>query len=176
MHILLGFLGIIASVAIWWWRFRYFGEAASHAVDTVGRMRGNLRRRKLRKQAEMSPVTAIDDPVVAAATILVSIHSEDQPLLPDQEEAIRSELSGIAAGDAVEEAVIYAKWAASQVADVPLVVDRAGKFLATRLNNAEKDQLVRMTEQVAEEAGEAPKFHRLRVERLRQKLGLMVVQ
>ena len=174
MHILFGFLGIIAAAAIWWWRLKYLGEAATEVIDTVGRVRGNFRRKKLRKQAEMSPVTAIDDPVVAAATLIVAIHGEDQPLQPRQEAAIRETLAEIAPADKLDEAIIYGKWAASQIADTQLVIGHAGKFLSSRLNGSEKEQLVEMVNSVAATSGQTPQFLKLRTDRLRQKLGLML--
>lgn len=174
MHILIGFLGVVAAMAIWWWRLKYLGEAATEAIDTVSRVRGNYRRKKLRQQAELSPIVAIDDPVVAAATILVAIHGEDHALLPIQEEAIHDTLAEIAASEVLEEALIYAKWATSQVTDTHLVVSQTGKFLASRLDEREKEQLVEMVGAVVDNGGEAPHMLKLRTELLRQKLGLTI--
>ncbi|MEZ5812434.1 MAG: hypothetical protein R3D45_13560 [Rhizobiaceae bacterium] len=173
MHVLLGLLGILAAAAIWWWRLKTLGEAANVALDTIGRARGNMRRRQLRRLAEQSPITAIDDPVVAAATILVAIHSEDGGLDPEREAVIGEALSAIAPAKARDEALIYAKWAVSQVPDTPFVIDRAGGFLASRLNGSEKAQLVEIARGIAAH-GNAPVCSRPCLERLQRRLGLVV--
>ncbi len=165
----------MGAAAFWWYRLKYLGDAANEAVDAVGRVRGHFRRKKLRAKAAESPVVAIDDPVVAAATILVSIYGEDGPLTPKLEERIRQTVGEIAGSkSALEEAITYAKWAASQVIDVPLVIDRTGKFLTSKLNENEKEQLVSMVSGVAENTGKKPRMYKVRMDRLRQKLGLTV--
>lgn len=175
MHILLSILGALGAAAFYWYRLQNMSAAANDAINTVGRVRGHFRRKKLRAKAAESPVSAIDDPVVAAATILVSIHGEDSPLTPQLEGKIRDVVYEIAASDgALDEAMTYAKWAASQVVDVPLVIDRAGKFLDSRLNEVEKEQLISMVDKVAEKSGQRPKLHKIRTDKLRQKLGLTV--
>lgn len=175
MHILLAALSILGGLAFWWYRLKYLGSAASEAVDTVGRIRGQFRRKKLVKMAEQSPITAIDDPVIAAATILVAIFAEDGPMSPRQVVDIAETLEQICDPAARDEAMIYASWATEQVTDVPLVIDRAGKFLASKLSTAEIDQFLAMADEIAERREEPlPQFYKLRVRRLRQKLGLPI--
>jgi hypothetical protein len=174
MHILLGLLGIAGAIAIWWYRFRYLGQAAGEAIEAIDRVRGDFKRKKLRRQAALSPVTAIDDPVVAAATILVSIHSDDVALSPTTETAILTGLREIATPAAAEEAMIYAKWAVSQVEDASIVIGHAGSFLASRLTAEEKRQLMDLADGIEGKAGCAPRLLTVRTRRLRQKLGLQV--
>ncbi len=175
MHIILGVLGIVAAIGIWWWRIKYIGEAANEVADRAGRVRGHFRRKKLRAKAAESPITAIEDPVVAAATILISIYSEDGPFLPEVEENIRQTIGGIAGSEgALDEAMIYAKWAASQVDDTLLVIDRAGRFLNSKLNETEKEQLISLVNSVTSDPGLRPKLYKIRMDKLRQRLGLTV--
>ena len=58
MHILLAVLGIMGAAAFWWYRIKYMSEAAGEVADTVGRVRGKMRRDKLRKKAAVAPVAA----------------------------------------------------------------------------------------------------------------------
>ncbi|MEI5678982.1 MULTISPECIES: hypothetical protein [unclassified Mesorhizobium] len=149
-------------------------EAASEVADAVGRVRGSVRRKKLRKQAGLSPLTAIDDPVVAAATLITAVVSEDTPLTPEHETAIREAVSGIADAKKTDEAVIYGKWAASQIDGANLVIDKLAPFLRERLDVDEREQLVAMVDGVARASGERSLAHDQRVRRLRQKLGFEI--
>ncbi|MEO5758597.1 MAG: hypothetical protein ABIQ51_17245, partial [Mesorhizobium sp.] len=85
MPFLIAIFGLLGAAAFWWYRMKAMNEAARDVADVIGRVQGSVRRKKLRKQAALSPLTAIDDPVVAAATLITSIVSEDGPVLPQRE-------------------------------------------------------------------------------------------
>ncbi len=171
MHILLAIAGIATGIAIWWYRLKYLGDAASEVADSVGRVRGKIRRRGIQKQTALSPITAIDDPVVAAATLITAIVAEDRLVDPDTETRIRTAIGEIAHGEKLDEAMVYAIWATNQVADVAVVIDRAGDFLAKRLDEREKQQLLAMIE-AAVDPGQRPPLLAQRIERLQRRLGL----
>ncbi len=172
MHIILAVFGVLGVAAFWWYRLKYMSEAASEVADAVGRVRGSLRRSKLRKKAALSPVTAIDDPVVAAATVILAIAAEDAPISDGLEMRVRAEIGAIAANEKqLEEAIAYAKWATDQVAHVPSVIDKSTQLLKPRLDEREKEQLVAMVLSAAL-PGERHVLFKQRVEQLRRKLGL----
>lgn len=171
MHIVLAIVGLISVAAIWWYRIKYMSEAANEAVDAVGRVQSHFRRGQLRKKSALAPVSAIDDPVIAAATIMAAIAAEDTVLSPDLEAGVRQQLLTIEDGEKVDEAIIYATWASSQVADVTHVIDIAGKFLADKLSDNEKQELVDMVAD-AVPVGKRHEAFPQRINRLRQKLGL----
>ncbi|MDX8467892.1 hypothetical protein RFM26_19540 [Mesorhizobium sp. VK23B] len=130
MPFLIAILGLLGAAAIWWYRLKAMNEAASEVADVIGRVQGNIRRKKLRKQAALSPLTAIDDPVVAAATLITAIVSEHGPILPQREAVLREVIAQIAASPKkTDEAVVYAKWAASQIDDTTIVIDKLAPFL-----------------------------------------------
>lgn len=174
MPFLVALLGALGVAVFWWYRLKYMGEAANDAADAVGRVQGYFRRNKLRKKAAVAPVAAIDDPVTAAVTLVMAIGSENAPVSELLEQRIRDEARAIAASEKkLTEAIVYAKWATNQVADVQVVVDQTAKFLVTKLDEPEKDELLAMLDRVV------PRGERLRtypdhVRRLRQKLGLEV--
>jgi hypothetical protein len=173
MHILLGLFGLIMFAAIWWYRIKYMSEAVGEAADAIGRVKSKFRRDKIRKKTAVAPVAAIDDPITAAATIMAAIACEDSVLSPDVEQNIRTQLERIESGKKLDEAMVYAKWASDQVATVTSVIDIAGKYLAEKLNEDEKIELVEMVKA----AVPAEKRHQAfpdRIKRLRQKLGLQV--
>lgn len=171
MHIVLAVVGLIGAAAFWWYRLKYMSEAANEAVDAVGRVQSHFRRGKLRKKSALAPISAIDDPVIAAATIMAAIAAEDTVLSPDLEAGVRQQLLTIESAEKVDEAIVYANWASSQVADVTHVIDIAGKFLATRLDDNEKQELVDMVAD-AVPVGKRHEAFPQRIKRLRQKLGL----
>ncbi|TIS30185.1 MAG: hypothetical protein E5W95_36180, partial [Mesorhizobium sp.] len=75
----------LGAAAFWWYRMKAMNDAAREVADVVGRVQGKIRRKRLRKQAALSPLTAIDDPVVAAATLITAIIAENGPVLPQRE-------------------------------------------------------------------------------------------
>lgn len=174
MHILIAAIGLLGVAAFWWYRMKAMNEAAREVADVVGRVQGNIRRERLRKQAALSPLTAIDDAVVAAATLITAFISENGPVPPQREAVIRSVISEIADDKKTDEAVVYAKWAASQIDDATIVIDKLAPFLRERLDVTERNDLLQMVDRAAQ-AGEQPlKISDQRILRLRQKLGFEV--
>lgn len=174
MHIVVLVLGVLAGLGFWYYRLRAARDAAGEVVDAVGRMRGSMRRKKIRKQTELSPLTAIDDPVVAAATVLVALVTDDVALSDQREAAIRAELEQLTDARKAEEALVYAKWAASQIDETGIVIDKVGPFLAEKLYENEKHALIVMTRSVYEAQGPDLPTAGNRIRRLTQKLGLEV--
>ncbi|BCG92136.1 hypothetical protein [Mesorhizobium sp. 131-2-1] len=175
MPFLLAILGVLGAAAFWWYRMKAMNEATREVADVVGRVQGNIRRKKLRKQAALSPLTAIDDPVVAAATLITAIVSEDGPVLPAREAVIRSVISEIAdSKKKTDEAVVYAKWAASQIDDTTIVIDKLAPFLRERLDVNERNDLLQMLNRVAQGGEKSLQIADQRILRLRQKLGFEV--
>lgn len=144
MHMVLFVLSAVAGIGFWWVRLRAAGTAASEVVDAVGRLRGAARRKKIRRQAQLSPVTAIDDAVVAAATLLTAIAAERGMLSQMHEQTISREIGRLTTRSKAEEATLYAKWAAAQIDDATTVINVLAPFLATRLDETEKRQLAEM--------------------------------
>ncbi|MBZ9994713.1 hypothetical protein [Mesorhizobium sp. BH1-1-4] len=175
MPFLIAILGALGAAAFWWYRMKAMNDAAREVADVVGRVQGNIRRKKLRKQAALSPLTAIDDPVVAAATLITAMVSEDGPVLPRREAVIREVISQIAAGPKkTDEAVVYAKWAATQIDDATIVIDKLAPFLRERLDPSERDDLLQMLNRVVQGGEQSLKIPDQRMLRLRQKLGFEV--
>lgn len=172
MHILLAILGILGAAALWWYRVKMMNDAANEAADVIGRVRGNIRRNKIRRQNELSPLTAIDDPVVAAATLISALVSDDVPLTPEREAALGKEIEAIAQAGKLEESIVYAKWAAGQIDDAGAIIDKLGPFLRDRLDEAERHDLLAMIRRTSATTGPQLPGLEPRMRRLRQKLGL----
>lgn len=173
MHILLGLFGIISVAVIWWYRLKFLGTAAREAADAIGRVQSKIRREKMQKKTAVAPIAAINDPVTAAATIMAAIASEDSVFSPDLERSVRAQLEKIETGAKLDEAMAYAKWASEQVATVTSVIDIAGHYLSTALNDEEKLDLIDMVIDAVPEDKRHDAFTD-RLKRLRQKMGLQV--
>lgn len=173
MHIVLAILGILGGGLFWWYRMKVLGEAASEVIDSAGRVRGYFRRRKIRHQAEHSPLTAIEDPVLAAATVIFAIVAEDCLMTENHFDAVRSVVADISNPRKADEAMIYARWAFAQIGDAQTVIEKTSPFLRQRLNDLEKYELIDMVG-VAAAAVPVSQLYGQRVRKLKQRLGLQV--
>lgn len=173
MHIVLAVIGILGAGLFWWYRIRMLGDAASEVADGVGRARGYFRRQKIRRQTEHSPLTAINDPVLAAATVIYAIISEYVPHSDNHAEAVRAVILEISDAAKAEEAVIYAKWACNQIGDTVIVITKTSPLLRQQLNDVEKQDLIAMVGKAAAAVQTSPHYGQ-RVRKLKQKLGLEI--
>lgn len=173
MHILAAIIGFIVMAFFWWNRLKDAGQAAGEVANKVGVVRGNIRRKALRRKAEMSPITAIDNPLIAAATLLFSTQSEEFVLGEGDEEVIEKLLLNLANKENVSEAMIYARWAITQIGDPKMVIDKLGVLLKSQLKDDEKHQLMELLKQANTQIGGCYNFD-VTSGRLARKMGLEV--
>ncbi len=121
---------ILVGAAVWWYRLKMVRDAGAEIVDVFGKARGQMRRNKLRGQSEESPIAAIDNPVIAAASLLVGLVTTS-PLPPVQEEIVRKQLKFIAKDELLVEAMVYAQWVQTQ----PLDSRKSTLLLCEKLND-----------------------------------------
>jgi hypothetical protein len=118
MSIVAAILAILAGAAIWYWRSRNAAEAAASVVDAAQHLRGAYNRRKFRAKAEGSPVTAVDDPAIAALTFLVALASLRGPMSRATEELLQARMTALIGHADFNENFIHARWVADHVADL----------------------------------------------------------
>jgi len=181
MAFIMAIIGALVTASIWWMRLKYMRHAATDVIDLAGRARGKYKRKKFRQAAQSSPITTIDDPVIAAATLICEVATTDIPAIgkPEQE-VVFQQICQITDQKAAREAVIYGAWAVQTVSDASLVILRLGGLLREQLNTQEKQQLIAMitaarrdmTAQIPIEFDDASFEHNLR--RLKKRLGLEV--
>lgn len=164
MHVLLLIVGAVVAVAVWYWRFKMMREAASDAMDAAGKARGYVRRKTFARMSDHSPITAIEDPVVAAATLLhiVSDRSHFAPVSPIVSEFITS----ITTEAHANEAITFAEWAGRQVLHPGRSVSHLTEFLAGQLDPDEKDQLAAVMRRTRGKSEEAQSLARRAIARL----------
>lgn len=147
MHILLTIVGLIVAGTIWYRRMKIAADAANKGIDAAQRLQGKVRSKRRRDKAAFAPVSAIDHPVVAAATLLRFIAGDDA--WGRKREASRAALLEIADESMVDEAVTYAEWAAKQVEHERKSIDTLAAMLRDWLDDEERRRLEGMVEAAA---------------------------
>lgn len=171
MHITLLILAILGGAALWWYANRAARGQSGQASRRLGPPEGQKR---LAARGAHAALAAIDDPVVAAATLLVAISTDDVPFSPERETTLREVLAEIADAAKVDGAVTHAKRAAGEIDEATIVIDSLAPLLASRLDDGEKEGVIRMLRRVATSPGPSLPALEQRVRRLKQKLGLQI--
>jgi uncharacterized tellurite resistance protein B-like protein len=151
---------------------KYIGGAAHEAVDAAQRLRGAYRRRKFRGKSEGSVLTAIDDPLTAAAAMMVSVASLEGPLSSQTEAVIRENLGVIAAGHDIEEEFVFARWVSDKVVDPNNMSTKFASLWTSKLTPDERVHLVEMVHTAASADGPASPSQLAAIARLRDRLGI----
>lgn len=148
MHILIALLGIIVTGVIWYQRIKVASEAGGKAVDAAQRAHGRVKRKRRRDQAAFAPISAIDDPVIAGATLMRFVAGDERWGLRRTD--VREFLATVADEPSVDEAIAYAEWAARQVEHERKSIDALSGKLGEWLDPTERDRLIGMLDTVAE--------------------------
>lgn len=160
MHIIGAILGILAAIAVWYYRAQGAARGAEAAIDAAGHLKGAYNRRKFRNKTEGAVLANVDDPATAAAVFLVVLAKEKGRLAGRTETLISALLSDRAGlqGVALEEAMSFADWASEEVADGHDVVRRLLPLWRSQLSADEQADLIDMANIVALEGeGAAPR-------------------
>jgi len=148
MHIIGLIITILVGISVWWWRLKMLKQAGDNVIDAAERFRGARKRKKIADQTGFSPITAIDDPVTAAATYIHLIVGRE--VWPMAHGRVKARLAELANDQMAEEAVTYAEWAGRQ----PITTDRGIKMLTEmlreRLTLDERQDLAAMLEDAAQ--------------------------
>jgi hypothetical protein len=145
----------------------------SKGENSLSRRLGISDARSISPVISTSPITKISDPVTAAATILISLQSEEFVLGDADEEVIEKLLLNITDQETVNAAIEYAKWAVIEVSDATFVIDRLGNLLRSHLDNREKQQFLEMLDEANLKIGGCYDFSSSRI-RLAQQMGLEI--
>jgi hypothetical protein len=172
MPVLLAIIGVLGAGAFWWYRMKYLGQAAGEIVDAAERARGAYRRRQFRKKADAATIDAIADPRTAAVVFLVALSSADGPLTPAHEAAIRDAMTGVMSVEKPDDELVFAKWAAADVADLNALVSRLSRLWVARLDMPERQELYDLACSIAALEGPPDDVQISALRRLKDRLGL----
>ena len=147
MQILGLIITVLVGISVWWWRLKRVKEMGDNVIDAAERFRGAQRRKKIAEQTGFSPITAIEDPVTAAATFIHIVIGRD--VWPMAHGRVKARLAELSNDNLANEAVTYAEWAVRQ----PVPEDKALKLLTDmlreRLTLEERQDLAAMLEDAA---------------------------
>ena len=141
MHILIGFLTLLAGAAFWIYRMRDAGRAVGEVVDAAERARGYWRRKKFLSKAEGSVVTAIDDPVVGAAVMMVAVASLKGAISDEANKLIMRQQANISGRDPTED-ITFAKWVVDQSSDPDNISLKLASVWNAKLTDEQRRELV----------------------------------
>jgi hypothetical protein len=172
MHIIIGFVAIVGGLAFWWWRIKMVSEAANEIGDVAGRAWGKYKRHKFRRKVEDSPLEAVDDPVAAAVIMMLAMAKEAGPLTDAVEEGVRREIINSMKITDPTELLVFSKWVAGHVQDANNVSLRYSKLWGGALDREERGEFLAMVERVAMGHGGINNVQRVKIAKLRERLGL----
>jgi hypothetical protein len=172
MHILVAIITVLAGGAFWWWRVKAAGDAAKEVHDVAGRAWGLYKRRKFLNRVNDAPLEVIDDPATAAVILLSVIQREDGIAGPEADSTLAREVTNTMGIADPTEILTFGKWTASHAIDANNIIHRYAPIWADKLSVSEREELVAMAKRVSN--GAKKKEQKVRIERLRERIGLKI--
>ncbi|MEM9343852.1 MAG: hypothetical protein AAGA87_12480 [Pseudomonadota bacterium] len=132
MPILLAVLTALVGGYFWYLRAQRARDAAEMLADATSDVRNAARRFGFRRKANIHPTESVDDPRLAALSIVAAMAQMDTPWSTDLSRKLTIEAQRafeVSVGEA-EEMTVFAKWMSDQSATYAEVVRRLAKQLA----------------------------------------------
>ena len=167
-------IALLVVGALWWLRPGKARTAADETAAMLQRVRTSVRQERLRAENGPAELTEIDDPVLAAAILILAIVSGGQRITWGREKMLHEVLADVSSETRARQAVDHARSAAVRTLDAGTVIDMLTPLLRERLDEAEKGDLIVMARRVATVAGPPLPMLETRMHRLRQRLGVVV--
>lgn len=142
-------------------------------IDLAGEAKQAYKKSKRKKNAEAAPLTRVDDPLLAAAILLVSLAEVRGPLTREDEDSIGALITNTTGQKDVSEALADARWASQKVPDVNQVIRRLLPLWKDKLVPHERKDLVHMAQAVCDLRKEPDPIQSYAMRQLRQGLGLL---
>ena len=174
MHIVLGILAAVGVIAFWIMRANQAAQASRELGETVGDARGAVKRYLWRRRTEVDPIKQIEDPRLAAATMMVALAQSDSLLTDREKQVILAQLTErleVGAREA-EEMLAEARWLTKDLRDLDTFLRRLTGPVNQRCTRAEKLELIALLTAVSEAEGAASDLQREAIRRLDDGLGL----
>lgn len=147
MQLLSLLFAILVGISVWWWRLKMLKQASDTVIDAAERFAGARRRKKIAESTAFSPITAIDDPVTAAATFIHIVVGDE--VWPMARGRLKARLAEVSSEEMADEALRYAEWAQRQGLDETRALGLLTEMLRERLTLSEREDLAEMLKDAA---------------------------
>ncbi len=151
MHILLGILGVLSAVAIWYWRFKAAQDAAGDIANVANDVRLAIRRFGYMRQHKTHPADCVEDPRLAAAGIAAAVAGMDAPLSQAEIDRLTAGAGATFQIDSAEAVDItaFGRWIAGQCNSPEDAIRRLTRVVKAHAGEEAGPQLVAMVQAVA---------------------------
>lgn len=176
MHILLGLIGIVAFIAVWYWRIKMISGAARDGYDAAKGAANLPRKLKFQHRARKSGLSVVTDPREAAAVMMMEVARTRGAISEQQDTAMRAEMTahfGFSESEA-EEMLAQAGWLSREAPAPHVVMARMSDVIirSPGMGPKEFDDLCAMLENVAVSDGSVTTAERDLIQIWRRKAGL----
>lgn len=151
MHILLGVLGVLSAVALWYWRMKAARDAAGEVANAANDVRLAIRRFGYMRKHKTHPADCVDDPRLAAAGIVAAIAGMDAPLSQAEIDRLTAEAGAVFDTEPREavDIVAFGRWIAGQCQTPEDAVRRLIRVVRDKAGIEAGPDLISMAEKVA---------------------------
>lgn len=173
MHIVGLLLGLAATIGVILWRLNNAAEAAKGLAQTADDVGGMVRRARWRRKAGRDPLDLVDDSRIAAAAMMVATAQSDGAMTAAERTVILHEIMttlGASSLQTAEEVLAQARWLVRDYNDLGNCLRKLMPVIQRKCGPAEKTDLARMLDAVADADGPARDNERDTLARLRREL------
>jgi uncharacterized tellurite resistance protein B-like protein len=172
MHILLAIVSIIGAAALLIMRLGTVARSSREIGDLAGDVMGAARRAKLRRSADASPLSTLDDPREAAVALMVAIAKTEGDLTEAQSRYIERMAVDRLGFQNGKEAIALGRWLCQGSIEPGHAIYRVIGLIGSQCDEEQKRDIISMMTEVSS-IGSAPAPIQLQaIQKLNYDLGL----
>ena len=174
MHILLGLISAAGLIAFYLYRARQVAEVTHELGDMAATARGAVRRFFWRRRTQVEQTKTLDDPALAASTMMCALAQSDSLMTDRERQVILEQMARTfqIEGREAEELFAQARWLTNEMQELDGFLRRLAKPVNERCTPLEKAELIEMLSAVAAADGPPDALQSDAIRRLSQQLGL----
>ena len=174
MHVLIGLLTLVGVVIVVLVRMNRAARMGAEVTDTVLDVKRAVRRYKWSETADRHRLETVDDPVLAATTMMCAVAAETDVPSERQVAAIKTRMTGTLRLQPaeVDEMFAQAKWLAGQSPSLDRLLEALAVPIGGKCSPAEKRDPIAMPTRVAEADGRISGSRAGGISALAQRLGV----
>ena len=174
MSIVLALLAALAGVGTLLWRLNAAADATKGLAETAGDLANMRRRWGWRRKANVDALLLVDDPRIAAVTMMTAIAQSDGALTAAERTAIvRQSMDHFNCGSkSAEEMLGYARFLLAETRDPANCFLKLRPLIVKSCNAKERTDLIAMLRIVAAADGATGETERLAIDQLARDLAI----